>query len=41
VYQLSRQIGQGPALERFATAPVMVGLMAGFTVMYATGMLVG
>ena len=27
--------------ERFATAPVMVGLLAGFGVMYATGMLVG
>jgi zinc transporter, ZIP family len=41
VYQLSRQVGRGPAMERFATAPVMLGLIAGFTVMYATGMLVG
>jgi zinc transporter ZupT len=41
VYQLSQQIGRGPAIERFATAPVMLGLLAGFTVMYATGMLVG
>jgi zinc transporter ZupT len=41
VYQLSRQIGRGPAVERFATAPVLLGLFAGFTVMYATGMLVG
>jgi hypothetical protein len=38
---LSQQIGRGPAIERFATAPVMLGLLAGFTVMYATGMLVG
>jgi ZIP family zinc transporter len=41
VYQLSGQIGRGPAAERFATVPVMLGLLAGFTVMYATGMLVG
>jgi ZIP family zinc transporter len=41
VYQLSRQVGRGPAMVRFATAPVMLGLIAGFTVMYATGMLVG
>jgi ZIP family zinc transporter len=41
VHQLSRQIGRGPAAERFATAPVLLGLIAGFTVMYATGMLVG
>jgi zinc transporter, ZIP family len=43
IIQLSRQVGAGgqPAGTRFATAPVMLGLMAGFAVMYATGMLVG
>jgi hypothetical protein len=30
-----------PLAERFATAPIMVGLLAGFAVMYATGMIVG
>ena len=50
VVQLSRQVGAAStatgggsrsAAQRFATAPVMLGLMAGFAVMYATGMLVG
>jgi zinc transporter, ZIP family len=41
LYQLSGQIGRGAAAARFATVPVMLGLLAGFTVMYATGMLVG
>ena len=45
VVQLSRQVGNAssgqPASVRFATAPVMLGLLAGFVVMYATGMLVG
>ncbi len=42
VQQLSTQIAAGrPASERFASAPVMTGLLAGFAVMYATGMLVG
>jgi ZIP family zinc transporter len=45
VIQLSRQVGSAssgqPASVRFATAPVMLGLLAGFAVMYATGMLVG
>jgi hypothetical protein len=27
--------------ERFASVPVMIGLFAGFGVMYATGLLVG
>ena len=49
IYQLSKQVG-GPSTElrpgqlaaaRFASAPVMLGLLAGFAVMYATGMLVG
>jgi zinc transporter, ZIP family len=42
IIQLSRQVGSDqPAAQRFATAPVMLGLMGGFAVMYATGMLVG
>lgn len=45
VVQLSRQVGNAssgqPAAVRFASAPVMLGLLAGFAVMYATGMLVG
>ena len=40
--QIARQVADGrPLTERFATAPVMVGLLAGFGVMYATGLLVG
>jgi zinc transporter ZupT len=40
--QIARQVADGrPLTERFATAPVMVGLIAGFGVMYATGLLVG
>jgi zinc transporter ZupT len=40
--QIARQVaGERPLTERFATAPVMAGLLAGFGVMYATGMLVG
>jgi len=42
VHQLSKQVGTGsPAAQRFASAPVMLGLMGGFALMYATGMLVG
>jgi zinc transporter ZupT len=42
VIQISRQMASGrPLAERFATAPIMVGLLAGFAVMYATGMIVG
>lgn len=42
VAQISKQVAAGrPLVERFATAPIMVGLLAGFAVMYATGMLVG
>ena len=40
VHQLSRQISRGPSAG-FASAPVMLGLMAGFAVMYGTGMIVG
>jgi zinc transporter ZupT len=40
--QISQQVASGrPLVERFATAPIMMGLLAGFGVMYATGMLVG
>jgi zinc transporter ZupT len=42
VVQISRQMASGrPFAERFATGPIMVGLLAGFAVMYATGMIVG
>jgi zinc transporter, ZIP family len=42
VFQIARQMaGQRSMAERFATAPVMLGLFAGFAVMYATGMLTG
>jgi len=41
LHQLSRQVSGVSGAPRFATAPVMLGLMAGFMVMYATGMLVG
>ncbi len=50
IHQLSRQVGTAstevragsqPAGMRLATAPVMLGLLGGFAVMYATGMLVG
>jgi zinc transporter ZupT len=40
--QIARQIaGERSLPERFASVPVMIGLFAGFGVMYATGMLVG
>jgi hypothetical protein len=42
VFQISRQMMAGGSFaDRFATAPIMLGLFAGFAVMYATGMLVG
>jgi zinc transporter, ZIP family len=49
IHQLAKQVGTSatelragaPAGARFASAPVMLGLLAGFAVMYATGMLVG
>jgi ZIP family zinc transporter len=42
IHQLSRQVtGTGTPSARFATAPIMFGLLGGFAVMYATGMLVG
>jgi ZIP family zinc transporter len=42
VLQIGRQIGAGSSLsERFASAPILGGLVAGFVIMLATGMLVG
>lgn len=42
VLQIARQMSGGRSIaERFAAAPVALGLLAGFAVMYATGMLVG
>lgn len=42
VHQIARQMAGGRSMaERFASAPIMFGLFAGFAVMYATGMLVG
>jgi zinc transporter, ZIP family len=42
IVQISKQMAGGqPIGQRFATAPIMAGLLAGFVVMYATGMLVG
>jgi zinc transporter ZupT len=42
VVQITRQMaGQEPVARFFARAPVMSGLLAGFAVMYATGMIVG
>jgi zinc transporter ZupT len=42
VVQISKQVAGGrPLVERFASVPTMIGLLAGFAVMYATGMLVG
>jgi zinc transporter ZupT len=40
IHQLFRQISRGPS-PALASAPVMLGLLAGFAVMYGTGMLVG
>jgi zinc transporter ZupT len=40
--QIARQMTRGTAAARaFATTPVLTGLLAGFAVMYVTGMLVG
>ncbi len=41
VHQIAKQMAGGqPIGQRFAAAPIMAGLLAGFLVMYATGMLV-
>jgi ZIP family zinc transporter len=42
VGQIARQVGEaGPASDRFTSGAVLAGLVAGFAVMYVTGMLVG
>lgn len=41
VWQIGRQVGAGSFAERFASAPILSGLIAGFVIMLATGMLVG
>lgn len=42
IHQVSRQMaGTRPIASYLASAPVALGLLAGFAVMYATGMLVG
>lgn len=42
VVQIARQMaGAEPVGRRFASAPILTGLMAGFVVMYATGLMVG
>ena len=42
IYQVARQMaGSRPLLAHFASAPIAAGLLAGFAVMYVTGMLVG
>ncbi len=42
VVQIGRQIGTGASTaERFASGPILSGLVAGFVIMLATGMLVG
>jgi zinc transporter ZupT len=42
IVQIGRQVGgAGQASERFASGPILGGLVAGFVIMLATGMLVG
>ena len=42
VVQISRQMaGDQPVVHHLATAPVLSGLMAGFSVMYVTGLILG
>jgi ZIP family zinc transporter len=42
IAQISMQVAGGrPLIERFASPPLMLGLLAGVAVMYATGMLIG
>ncbi len=42
IHQIARQMaGTRPVIGYLATAPIAIGLLAGFAVMYATGMLVG
>ncbi len=42
ILQIASQIaGRQPLAERFASGPILAGLLAGFAAMYATGLLVG
>jgi zinc transporter ZupT len=42
IHQVARQMaGARPIMTHFASAPIALGLLAGFAVMYATGMFVG
>ncbi|HEU4937947.1 MAG TPA: hypothetical protein VFT39_15925 [Vicinamibacterales bacterium] len=42
IAQISKQMaGETTVIERFASAPILAGLLAGFGVMYATGLMVG
>jgi zinc transporter ZupT len=41
VWQIGQQVGAGSFGQRFASAPILAGLVAGFVIMLATGMLVG
>ena len=42
IYQIGRQMaGSRPIASHFSSAPIAAGLVAGFAIMYATGMLVG
>jgi zinc transporter ZupT len=42
IHQISRQMaGSRPIMTHFASAPIALGLLAGFGVMYATGMFLG
>jgi zinc transporter ZupT len=42
IYQIGQQMaGSRPLAVRFSSPPIAAGLLAGFAIMYATGMLVG
>lgn len=42
IYRIARQMaGERPVMVHLSSAPVALGLLAGFAVMYATGLLVG
>ena len=42
IAQVGKQMaGEAKVVERFASAPILAGLVAGFGVMYATGLMVG
>jgi zinc transporter, ZIP family len=42
IAQIAKQMaGETTVIERFSSAPILAGLLAGFGVMYATGLMVG